>query len=268
MKISSIYYTPQQVASFFSIKKDTLLFYDRIGLFSPAIRKENGYRYYEASQINKLDAILTLRDLGFSIPAIKDAIGNMHASSFIALLGKEEESIRNKIASYTSLLRVIDRIRAATEDAINAEKGTLYTAMREAEPIMKFPITTKGQRTSDDEWNSAYKKLIAAADGKSIIAIGSIVRLEDARKNYGDICSEVYTLYGARTGTEIETGRYAYMYFQGSLDGLEGFYRHFLSELSVKKLKPIGDIYEELTISATTAEDESEHVTKLMVRIE
>lgn len=71
MKIDQIYYTPQQLASFFSIKKDTLLYYDRIGLFSPDVRNKNGYRYYTVAKLNELDSILTMRDLGLSINAIR-----------------------------------------------------------------------------------------------------------------------------------------------------------------------------------------------------
>ena len=58
MKNNSVLYTPRQVATFYSIRKDTLLYYDRIGLFQPEIRKENGYRYYSASQLAELDTIL------------------------------------------------------------------------------------------------------------------------------------------------------------------------------------------------------------------
>ena len=36
-----------------NISRQTLIFYDRIGLFSPAwVDPENGYRYYSASQLD------------------------------------------------------------------------------------------------------------------------------------------------------------------------------------------------------------------------
>ena len=45
-------YTTGAFAKYFGIKKDTLFYYDEIGLFSPAFIGENGYRYYTASQIS------------------------------------------------------------------------------------------------------------------------------------------------------------------------------------------------------------------------
>ena len=100
MKNNSVLYTPRQVATFYSIRKDTLLYYDRIGLFQPEIRKENGYRYYSASQLAELDTILTLRDLDFPIPAIKEALKDLNPGSFVELMEREEESIRRKIDAY------------------------------------------------------------------------------------------------------------------------------------------------------------------------
>ena len=185
MKLESVYYTPQQVASFYSIRKDTLLYYDKIGLFSPSKRRDNGYRCYDASKLSELETILTLRDLGFSIPAIKDAIDSLNAASFMSLLEKEEGSIRRKIDSYLSLLSVIDAIRRATADATKAESRKLYTAAFPSQPIMTEPIRNKkGEATDDEVWAEAYGKLLARADGKAIIMTGSIVDLGNAESGH------------------------------------------------------------------------------------
>ena len=47
--------------------------YDRIGLLSPAnVGEENGYRYYEASQLNTLKQIETWKCYGFTLAQISD----------------------------------------------------------------------------------------------------------------------------------------------------------------------------------------------------
>ena len=269
MKNNSIFYTPGQVASFYSVKKDTLLFYDRIGLFSPSLRKENGYRYYSADQLSELDTILTLRDLDFSIPDIKDAIADLNTPSFISLLEKEEESIRKKISSYKALLNVVNTIKSSMKEACEAEKGKLYTAFFKAQPVIKVPIRDEGKDTTSDEaWEDAYRKLISVADGKALINFGSIVRIDEARKHLGAICREVYATYGKASSSVIEEGRYAYMFFKGPISGLSSFYEQFFTAADEENLHLMGDIYEELTISSIATKNENEHVTKLMVRIE
>ncbi|MFE4512310.1 MerR family DNA-binding transcriptional regulator, partial [Bacillus subtilis] len=40
------YFTTGEFSKLCRVKKQTLFHYDEIGLFSPEIKKENGYRYY------------------------------------------------------------------------------------------------------------------------------------------------------------------------------------------------------------------------------
>lgn len=51
MKQGKSHYTPQEFARLFHIDKQTLIYYDNQGIFSPAFRSEKGYRYYETAQI-------------------------------------------------------------------------------------------------------------------------------------------------------------------------------------------------------------------------
>ena len=48
-----------EVSRYQKISKQTLISYDKVGLFRPAyVDPNNGYRYYSASQIDYLDTIL------------------------------------------------------------------------------------------------------------------------------------------------------------------------------------------------------------------
>ena len=50
----------------------TLRYYDEIGLFSPShTEPENGYRLYEENQLGRLNQILELKSMGFSLHLIK-----------------------------------------------------------------------------------------------------------------------------------------------------------------------------------------------------
>ena len=135
----------------------------------------------------------------------------------------------------------------------------------QADPAFTWDLTDLFP--SDEAWQEAYSKLIAKIGGNTIITIGSIVPMEDARRTLGSICREVYATFPGPSDTKIPSGRYAYMFFQGSLDRLQSFYQSFLSELGRLELDAKGSIYEELTISSIVTKEEDEHVTKLMVRI-
>lgn len=63
MGIRERYYTPVEFAKLFNIDKQTLIYYDNQGIFTPAFKKENGYRYYSAEQIVLFSILLSLRKL-------------------------------------------------------------------------------------------------------------------------------------------------------------------------------------------------------------
>lgn len=63
-------FTAGQFARLHHINKRTLHYYDQIGLFSPAYKGKNNYRYYTYQQSPELEMILTFRDLGMSIEEI------------------------------------------------------------------------------------------------------------------------------------------------------------------------------------------------------
>ena len=44
-----------------------MFYYDKIGLFSPEIKLENGYRFYSFDQLDVFDVIQTLRELDVSL---------------------------------------------------------------------------------------------------------------------------------------------------------------------------------------------------------
>lgn len=56
--------TTGEFARLAGVTKHTLFYYDEIGLFSPEVKTENGYRYYSIAQLDVFDVIYTLKELG------------------------------------------------------------------------------------------------------------------------------------------------------------------------------------------------------------
>ncbi|HEY9664292.1 MAG TPA: MerR family transcriptional regulator, partial [Allocoleopsis sp.] len=52
----------------------TLHYYDEIGLLSPSHRTETGYRLYGEEDIIRLQQILSLRQIGFSLEEIRECL--------------------------------------------------------------------------------------------------------------------------------------------------------------------------------------------------
>lgn len=75
MDENQYYFKIGELAEMFDISVKTLHIYDKMKLFQPEyIDEKTGYRYYSTSQINKLNTILSLKSVGFSLKEIIDMI--------------------------------------------------------------------------------------------------------------------------------------------------------------------------------------------------
>lgn len=85
----------------------TLHHYDRLGLLAPGhVDQFTNYRYYTADQLPRLNRILALRDLGFSLEDIgqmlEDEISIEHMQS---LLTQKQREIENQLRTESARLR-------------------------------------------------------------------------------------------------------------------------------------------------------------------
>lgn len=79
-----------EMAKLQNISRQTLLFYDKIGLFCPAYTDpNNGYRYYSSSQLDYLDTICIMKKIGFSLDEIKAHLKNFTVDNSIIALRKQ-----------------------------------------------------------------------------------------------------------------------------------------------------------------------------------
>lgn len=85
-KNSKLYYTAGELADLFELPKQTLLYYDKMGILSPEFISENNYRHYSLKQYLILEVILNMRKLGIPISKIKEYLEERSTDSLQALL--------------------------------------------------------------------------------------------------------------------------------------------------------------------------------------
>lgn len=80
----------------------TLRHYDEVGLLTPAhVDEENGYRYYVTNQLFRLNKIVALRQMGFSIPEITDMLDGHNIALILEQqrveLLSEQQSVNDRL---------------------------------------------------------------------------------------------------------------------------------------------------------------------------
>lgn len=86
-----------EFAKLVGVTKHTLFYYDKIGLFSPEIKLENGYRFYSFDQLDVFDVIQTLRELDVSLEEIKGYMNQRSPKRLLKLFQKEQSIIRKQM---------------------------------------------------------------------------------------------------------------------------------------------------------------------------
>ena len=99
---------PQEFADLCGVSKDTLLYYDKIGLFSPELVAENGYRVYSLDQVHTFDLLLLLRDSRLPLKQMKTYLENRNTEEMLSLLRKQSRALKEQIGQLQTLCQRLD----------------------------------------------------------------------------------------------------------------------------------------------------------------
>jgi DNA-binding transcriptional MerR regulator len=102
----------QQVARIAGTTSRTLRHYDDIGLVPPSRIAENGYRYYDAAALMRLQRVLLLRELGLGLAQIADVLDRQvdeqaALSTHLSLLRHERNRLARQIAAVEHTLTTL-----------------------------------------------------------------------------------------------------------------------------------------------------------------
>ena len=144
----------------------TLRYYDNIGLVKPAVQgAENGYRYYEEGQLEKMLKIRRLKEYGFSLEEIRALLDAGREALLAALRAKAVVQVKLLDAQASRLARM-------QRDICNLEKGMEfmqdnYTEVRkmETEPIQ---IISVRERIAMGQFDGLYGKLMQTANSEGV----------------------------------------------------------------------------------------------------
>lgn len=240
-------FTIGQFAALHNINKKTLMWYDEIGLFKPAVIQENGYRCYTYSQSPRLETILMLRELHMSIPEIQRFLGDCSMEGFVCLL-------EEKMAEVDRETERLKNIRGALAEQHTAFSGLLHADLTrvdlvEREEELLYLVASERDLSLEDEIETVIeaarahkiKSLRDAAYG-SIIAVSSLMRSEFDQ--YDGLFMKVSQPV-LQKGVHVKPrGRYLRAYCRGSWDRLPDRYRDLLQYARERELSLWGYAYE------------------------
>ena len=126
-------YTISEMASIFGVSRQTLIYYDKIGLFAPAEVNEKGYRFYSPTQIPLMRLICMLRDLGVDL----DEIMRLTSSYDLAEMANK---LRERVSELDGQIAALEKERNSVQERLSFYSDVSYWKARQGVPTLKaFP---------------------------------------------------------------------------------------------------------------------------------
>ena len=138
-------YRAKEFAEQAGVTVRTLHLYDQMGLLPPAERTESGYRLYGQRELERLEQIVALRFVGFTLQEIKELL-KAQALPLIVALRMQREIIRER---RSQLDRALSAIEHAESAIANDRDATLWETLRTIIEVMKVEKT-------DWDWTKNY----------------------------------------------------------------------------------------------------------------
>jgi len=152
-------YLVREFAKLTRVTVRTLHYYDQIGLLRPSFERPNGYRVYADADLLRLQQIVTLKFMGFSLTEIRRLLDGKGYEA-VKSLKVQAEAVRDEIVRLRQASRAIDQVLARLEKDGRIHKQKLIKIM---EVIQMGEDVKKG-------WHEKY---FSEADLKKFQEIGT-----------------------------------------------------------------------------------------------
>lgn len=260
-------FTTGEFAQRFGIKKDTLFYYDKIGLFHPAGVHENGYRYYTMPQLDAFWTIQSLRELNVPIKELEHYLDNPSPQGLLTLSHQQLRHVEQEIQKLEDIRKLLKLVVSQTEEAIRVPFGEVSLVELEAETMLYSESFPADKDTSNEEWFARYDAFMQETGLMGPAYIGSVLSQEDLQSGRFGRIHRLYARSKDPAASLRPAGLYAVTYYKGSLDEIPDYYPHLVQQITEQGLQICGDAYEEYLIHVLAAAVESDFVTKISIEV-
>lgn len=265
-------FTTGELARLNGISKQTLIFYDKAGVFSPAERDaHNGYRYYGADQLEMLDHILILKDMGLSLQEIRGFLALPDTPGAVAALKQQREVLAMRQRRLSAALRRLDAKIGAMEELSAAEPEAVTFERLSQGWLAVQPVAVPGGTLETDIALKTLLHLVHERQLPYLYQMGTRVGLaamEGGRftQNF-EVFFPLLEFSRARMCRARPAGLYARCLHTGPYSQTASTYRRLLAAIRERGLRPLDGSYETCVLDSMTARSASDYVTRIDIPV-
>ena len=265
------YYKIGEISKIYGIGRDSLMYYEDIGILKP-FRDKNGYRMYKLSDIWRLNLIKELRSLNFPMKKIKEYLDDRNIESTKEILNTEisliDEKIEELLSYKENIMKRLDTISYELKNLKLYEIELVYINKRKA-------LELNANITKDEEFDFLIQKLQKYYENMFAILgnnnIGSSFCLDKIKQGiYNEFKSvfcfledeeEIYNII-------FNEGYYLTLTYKGEYKNNKHHINKMFKYIEEKGYKIISDPIEIYKIDIHETEDINEFVTEIQIPVD
>jgi DNA-binding transcriptional MerR regulator len=268
-----VYLSTGELAKMLGVTKQTVIYYDNIGLISPAKKDDKDYRYYTLEQADELDSIITFRELGVSISVLREYLSERNVQRCIEMLRKQEQNVIQEIKKLDRIQKKIEARASLLEEV--ADVKDLYRVEFSEQKQEYYMVETC---TQHDE-KSYMQSFISLCNHSKKLHIEfenpicNIIKKEDLVSgdfnkvsSFGIKIPDDYREYSIEW-QEKPQGIYASTYHQGHYEMMHRTYERLLNSIREEGYVICGNAYELDLFSTLTSLDKDEYMKHISIQV-
>ena len=265
------YYKIGEISKIYGIGRDSLMYYEEIGILKP-FRDKNGYRMYNLSDIWRLNLIKELRSLNFPMKKIKEYLDDRNIESTKEILNKEisliDEKIEELLSYKKNIMKRLDTINDELRNLKFDEIDLVYINKRKA-------LELNANITKDEEFDFLIQKLQKDYENRFTILgnnnIGSSFCLDKMKQGiYNEFKSVFCFLEDEEKIYNIifNEGYYLTLTYKGEYKNNKYHINKMFKHIEEKGYKVISETIEIYKIDIHETEDINEFVTEIQIPVD
>ncbi|OLS40096.1 MerR family transcriptional regulator [Bacillus sp. MRMR6] len=268
---SGRYLTTGEFAKLCKVNKQTLFYYDQIGLLSPVWKNEKGYRYYSIHQIELFFVIDLLKELDMSLSDIQAYMQNKSPEGFLSLMYQKKNEIVKKRQEIEAKERIIEAKIALMEEAsyLRFDQVTVETL-----PAATFYLSRNIENIMNEEFFGAVSDFIDELNVSHLdtgYPIGAMTKREQVVKgeyaNYSYLYIKQPNPKAGYPYFQTLEGDYLIGYHIGDEKTIPNTYKRLFTEMDRLQLALGEYVLEEYIYDTIVKNQKEQFVTKIIIHV-
>ncbi|MCT4632678.1 MAG: MerR family transcriptional regulator [Firmicutes bacterium] len=269
-----------EISNIKKIDKQTLRYYDKIGLLKPEIvDPNNGYRYYSIEQFMDVDLIQFHKHLGLTLKEMKDFREIKDIQSSIEALKIQHHKLISKIQSLNeiekNISKIINDVEYYTEYMTSMDYSITLKNSMEIRGIVGESPNEKGIYNIELTIGSAVEKVDDEISHyhnfgmffEHDLIVSDEIALGETSRVIIPIDLGDREVIDTRVST-IKIGKHLEVIIRGGRTGFEKHNKAIIKWIKNHNYKMVGKIYLKSIVSSFIVDNDKEQITKLIIPIE